>query len=94
MSYKPEIGPGIAPTPEHAKDDAPGPNVSFNLSAGAKEALDELCRLHGGISQVEAIRRAIGTELLLTRERAAGSRVLIQKRRLLGWNKGREVYWP
>jgi len=77
--------------------DAPGPNVTFNLSAGAKEALDELCRLHGGISQVEAIRRALGTELLLARERAAGSRILIQKRVLRwlpGWNKGQEIYWP
>ena len=74
--------------------DESGQNISLKLSVGAKDALDELCRLHGGISRPEAIRRAIGTELLLTRERSAGSRVLIQKRRLLGWNKGREVYWP
>jgi hypothetical protein len=52
--------------------------MSISLSGDAAELLEFLANSQG-ISQNEAIRRAIATDVYFTKERQAGSRVLLQK---------------
>jgi Arc/MetJ-type ribon-helix-helix transcriptional regulator len=63
--------------------------ISIRLSAEARAALDEVVRLGGMGSLQEAVRRAIGDERFLLKERQDGWRILLQKD-----DKIREVVWP
>jgi len=67
----------------------PDVRISIRLSPEARDAIAEIMRLRKMDSIQEAVRRAIGDELLLSRERAEGWKVLLQK-----GNKYREVSWP
>jgi hypothetical protein len=52
--------------------------MSISLSGDTAELLEFLAESQG-ISQNEAIRRAIATEVYFTKERQDGSKVLLQK---------------
>lgn len=53
--------------------------ITANFTGEAADALRKLCKLSGG-SMLDAIRRAIGTELYLRERIADGARVSIQER--------------
>jgi metal-responsive CopG/Arc/MetJ family transcriptional regulator len=55
-----------------------GTRLTLRLSPEANAALDEICRLRGGVSRAEAIRRAIGTELFLVEASSEKSRILLE----------------
>jgi hypothetical protein len=63
--------------------------ITLRLSPEARAAVDETIKLGGMDTIQEAIRRAIGDELFLLKERADGWKVLLQK-----GEKYREVAWP
>ena len=64
--------------------------MDFDLSPGASEALDELCRLRG-VDRAEAIRRALGTELFVRQQLSEGNRIVLERRRWWGGRQHREV---
>ena len=68
--------------------DADQVRISIRLSPEAKQALDDIVKLGNMGSLQEAVRRAIGDELFLLKERKDGWKVLLQKD-----NKYREVVW-
>lgn len=51
--------------------------LTLDVSPEAREVLDELSRLQGGIRDAEVIRRALGTTLYLLKEHISGSKVLV-----------------
>jgi hypothetical protein len=52
--------------------------LSLRLSPEARQTLEDISALRGGVSYAEVVRRALGTELYLIREQREGSRILIE----------------
>jgi hypothetical protein len=63
--------------------------VSIRLSPQAAEAVEEIKKLGGFNTTGEAIRRAIGDELFLLRQKSEGWTVLLRK-----GNDFKEIVWP
>jgi hypothetical protein len=63
--------------------------ISIRLSPQARQAVEEIMRLSNFETIQDAVRRAIGDELFLLKERKEGRKVLLQKD-----NQYREIYWP
>ena len=54
--------------------------LTLNISDEARQTLDWICKQRGGVSYVEAIRRALGTERILMDAQINGARILIESR--------------
>jgi hypothetical protein len=52
--------------------------ITIRLASQARDALDRIASLLGGITIAEAIRRIIGTTLYLLEEQQRGCRILIE----------------
>ena len=63
--------------------------ISIRLSPAAREALDEIMARAGILTIQEAVRRAIGDELFLLRQRQDGWKVVLQN-----GERSREIIWP
>lgn len=58
----------------------PDARITIRLSSQARDAVDRISHLLGGVSAADAIRRSIGTELYLLEEQQRGARILIEHR--------------
>lgn len=53
--------------------------LTLRLSPEARQALEEISSLRGGVSFGEVVRGALGTEQFLIKEQREGSRILIER---------------
>ncbi len=68
----------MPPDPTDPGDRESPDRLSLRLSPEARQTLEEIAALRGGVSFAEVVRRALGTELYLIKEQKEGARVLIE----------------
>lgn len=52
--------------------------LTLRLTSEARQTLQEIARLRGGVTLAEVVRRALGTELFMIKAEKEGSRILLE----------------
>jgi hypothetical protein len=78
MASAPAAAPADPGTADPGTRPATPDRLSLSLTTEARQTLEEIARLRGGVSLAEVVRRALGTELFMIKAEKEGSRVLLE----------------